>query len=101
MTRWRVLIAPDAEGQLLVARSWWAANRQLAPDLFDREFDAAVAAIGNAPATFLLYHCEHDVDVRRIHLPRTRYAVYFCIESDHVLIVAVWHTARGSGPPVP
>lgn len=69
------------------------------PELFDREFDAAV--IGEAPASLPLYRREGDADVRRILLRKARYAVYFCVEPDHVLIVAVWHTARGSGPPLP
>lgn len=101
MTRRRVLIAPDAEAQLTVIRAWWTANRPLAPELFDREFDAAVMAIGEAPYSLPIYRREDGADVRRILLRKTRYAVYFCVEPDHVLIVAVWHTARGSGPPLP
>jgi plasmid stabilization system protein ParE len=100
VTRKRVLIAPDAEAQIIVVRSWWLTHRDQAPDLFDRELDAAVAAIGNAPAAFPLYRRENDADVRRVLLPRTRYALYFTIEPAHVLVVAVWHTARGSGPPL-
>lgn len=101
MTRRRVLIAPDAEAQLIVIRSWWTTERPLARELFDREFDAAVLAIGAAPSALPLYRREDDADVRRILLRKTRYAIYFCIEPDHVLIVAVWHTARRSGPPLP
>jgi plasmid stabilization system protein ParE len=96
-----VLIAADAETQLDVIRTWWLANRPAAPDLFDREFDAAVAALRKAATTFPVYRQEGDAEVRRILLPRCRYAVYFVIETDAVLIVAVWHTARGSGPPLP
>lgn len=101
MTRRRILIAPDAEAQLASIRAWWIANRPMAPDLFDRELDAAVAILGEAPASLPLYHRDSGVDVRRVLLRGSRYALYFCIEPDHVLIVAVWHTARGSGPPLP
>lgn len=98
MKRWRVLIAPTAEAQLAIIRSWWIANRPLAPDLFDRELDAAVTMIGKAPGSLPLYRREDDTDVRRILLHKSRYAVYFCVGSDDVLIVSVWHTARGAGP---
>jgi len=39
--------------------------------------------------------------VRKVRLPRTGYALYFTIEDDLVTVHAVWHGARGSGPPLP
>lgn len=96
-----VRISADAETQLGLIRGWWIANRLAAPDLFDREFDTAVARIASAPAAFPIYRRESGADVRRVLLRRTRYAVYYAIEPDGVLIVAVGHTARGSGPPLP
>ncbi len=101
MTRWPVRISTDAEAQLLAVRSWWVANRPLAPDLFDRELDAAVFAIGDFPTAFPLYRRENEVDVRRALLPKARHSLYFSIMPDHVLIVAIWHSARGSGPALP
>ena len=101
MKRRHVLISKDAAAQLEAIRSWWIANRPAAPDLFDRELDAAVAALGKAAQAFALYHFDADVEIRRLLLPRTRYAVYFSIEVDVVLVVAVWHGSRGIGPPLP
>ena len=93
-------ISADAEAQLATIRTWWTANRPGALDLFDRELDAAVSTIAGAPQAFPVYRREGDANVRRIFLPKTRYAVYYADESETVLIVAVWHTARGSGPPL-
>jgi len=101
VTRRPVLISADAEAQLIAIRSWWLVNRPTAPDLFDRELDAAVVVIGKAPGAFPLYRREGDADIRRALLPKSRYALYFSVDVDHVLVVAVWHTARGSGPPLP
>jgi plasmid stabilization system protein ParE len=97
----RVRVSADAEAQLRAIRTWWVANRPATFDLFDREVDAAIAAIGSSPATFPIYHHEAGADVRRIILPKTRYAMYFAEEAGVVLIVAVWHGARGRGPPLP
>ncbi len=98
----RVLISADAEAQLVAIRSWWLANRPAAPELLDRELDAGVAALRSAAHAFPVYRTEGDAEIRRLLLPRSRYAVYFSIEpGDVVLVVAVWHTARGSGPPLP
>jgi plasmid stabilization system protein ParE len=101
VTRRPVRISADAEAQLIAIRSWWLVNRAAAPDLFDRELDAAVVVIGKAPGAFPVYRREGDDDVRRALLPKSRYAVYFSVEANHVLVVALWHTARGSGPPLP
>jgi plasmid stabilization system protein ParE len=94
----QVLISADAEIQLAGVRSWWRENRAAAPDLFDRELDAAVEILRHSAGAFPVYRTEGRAEVRRLLLPRSRYAVYFSIEEHHVLFVAVWHTARGSGP---
>jgi len=84
VTRLPVLISADAEAQLIAIRSWWLSNRPAAPDLFDRELDAAVGVIGKAPSAFPVYRREGDDAVRRSLLPKSRYAVYFSVEPDHV-----------------
>lgn len=102
MKRRLVRISTDAETQLDAIRSWWLANRPAAPDLFDRELDAAISALRSAAHAFPVYRSESDAEIRRALLPRSRYAIYFAIEpEDVVLVVAIWHTARGSSPPLP
>lgn len=100
MTSRRVLISADAEEQLAEIRLWWRANRTAAPNLFNREIDAAVEALRHAPSAFPVYRIEGDAEIRRILLPRSRFALYFSIEPEAALIVAAWHTARGSRPPL-
>lgn len=40
--------------------------------------------------------------VRRLVLPRTQYYLYYQVErgAGAVLVLAIWHTARDSGPPM-
>lgn len=101
MTARPVLISADAEVQLAAVRSWWRANRPAGTDLFDRELDAAVAALSGSAHSFPVYQVSIDGEIRRVLLPRCRYALYFSIEPAHVLVVAVWHTSRGRRPPLP
>jgi plasmid stabilization system protein ParE len=101
VTSRRVLISADAETQLAEIRLWWRENRSAAPDLFDREVDATVEALREAARSFPIYRTESDAEIRRALLPKSRFAIYFSIEPEAVLVVAVWHTARGSGPPMP
>jgi plasmid stabilization system protein ParE len=98
-----VLISADAEAQLATIRAWWLSNRPSAPELFDRELDVAIATLRHAAHSFPAYRAEADSEIRRVLLPRSRYALYYSIapDDDVVLIVAVWHTARGSGPSLP
>lgn len=37
-------------------------------------------------------------DVRRFHLVRTHYNVYYRYRNDVVEVLAVWHARRGTGP---
>jgi hypothetical protein len=39
--------------------------------------------------------------VRKVRLPRTRYALYFTIDGEIITVHALWHGTRGSGPPLP
>lgn len=47
-----------------------------------------------------MYAIVDGEEVRRVLMNKSRYAVYFYIRADEIEIVAVWHTARGSGPPL-
>jgi len=38
--------------------------------------------------------------IRRIRLRRTRYYLYYRLADDLIEIVALWHTSRGSPPPI-
>jgi plasmid stabilization system protein ParE len=98
----RVVVAPRAMAQVQTIGVWWRANRSSAPELFSRELAEALEALHHTPALGVRYLERGGVVLRRLLLPRTRYHVYFSYdaESELVEVRAVWHTARGSGPPL-
>ena len=68
--------------------------------LFLDELEAAFSPIGHAPDVGHSYRRSPIVGTRRVLLPRTRYHVYYVPREDVVLVLAVWHAKRGSGPPL-
>lgn len=96
----RIELTDDAAAQAEAADAWWRANRLAAPELFGDELAYALDLLATmAPLTQVWAELEGK-HVRRIGLPRTRYALYFVVEGDLVTIHAVWHGTRGSGPPL-
>jgi plasmid stabilization system protein ParE len=93
-----VEFSDDAREQADAASTWWRANRERAPDLFDDELAAATERLASSSSLTPVYATVGGAEVRRLLLPRTRYHVYFTIEPDIVVVHAVWHTSRGHSP---
>lgn len=83
------------------AATWWRANRDAAPGLFDVELAFALDLLAKMPPLTQVWAEVAGKTVRKVRLPRTAYALYFTIDGDLVTIHAVWHGKRGSGPPLP
>ena len=81
---------------------WWIANRPTASDLFRREIDAIVRLLERSPMLGMTYIESSAPGVRRILIGRSRYHVYWEVDlpARIVTITAVWHSGRGSGPPL-
>jgi plasmid stabilization system protein ParE len=98
----RVEITRRAADQIREAVSWWREHRAAAPELLEGELARALELATRAPlvaAVFSETVAGHVV--RRLRLPRTRYAIYFTYAADLVTVHALWHGARGEGPPLP
>jgi plasmid stabilization system protein ParE len=95
-----VRIAPIAVEQIGAVRAWWRLNRRGGQELFDRELRHALELIQRAPRASKRFDSVDGAEVRRVLLPRSRYAIYFVIEETEILVVALWHQSRGSGPPL-
>jgi plasmid stabilization system protein ParE len=97
----RIEFTPDAQRQVEVAAAWWLANRPLAPTLLADELDEALSLLASSPLLARVFDDVEGKVVRKVRMPRTRYALYFTIEGDLLTVHALWHGARGSGPPLP
>lgn len=97
----RVEFTGAATAQAEAASAWWRANRPAAPELFEDELAYALELLAVMPPKTQVWGNVEGKPVRKVRLPRTRYALYFTIGDDLVTVHALWHGARGSEPPLP
>ncbi|MGH7587578.1 MAG: type II toxin-antitoxin system RelE/ParE family toxin [Gemmatimonadota bacterium] len=95
-------ISPLAADQIRMAASWWIQHRDKAPDAFADDLERAVELIASLPAVGEPVPHPQVTGIRRLLLARVRYHLYYQHEadSDTVDVLALWHTGRGTGPPL-
>ncbi|UJR85775.1 hypothetical protein [Sandaracinus amylolyticus] len=94
-----VVLSADALRDVEDAASWWDENRPDARGLVVDELDAALAYLGENATTLPEFpRIGRTLVVRRYLLPRTRRHVYFTVEPDRVLVLAVWGSVRSVLP---
>ncbi len=83
----------------LAMAEWWRENRPLAPDLFDRELEAAKGRIEQQPEGRRLRDGRGRV-IRRVLLPKTEGHVYYSVDhaTESVVVHIVWGARKGRGP---
>ena len=97
----RVELTDAALSQAEAAATWWRTNRPGAPEAFDDELAYALDMLTRMPPPTQIWADIEGKPVRKVRLPRTGHALYFTIDDDLVTVHALWHGARGSGPPLP
>ena len=79
---------------------WWAVNRPAAPGAVRRDLQAALNLLLVQPDIGIRVKEAGSADVRRFHLDRIRYWVYYRVRGNRLEVLSVWHSSRGSGPAV-
>ena len=84
------------------AEAWWRTNRLKAPNAIREELERASALVAAQPDIGSRARNVKLVGVRRIHLARIRYHLYYrIIEAPRQIeILGFWHASRGSQPPI-
>jgi plasmid stabilization system protein ParE len=85
-----VRIRPQADADLLEARTWYETQEAGRGTVFFEAVSAIVQRIADMPLAFPLA----DGQTRRAVLRRFPYSVYFQVRADHILIVAIMHNSR-------
>ena len=93
-----VRVTRIAADQIKDAAAWWAKNRPAAPDAIAEELESALALLALQPNLGAAARNIRLRGVRRIHLSRVHYHVYYRVSSEAIDVLAFWHTSRGSGP---
>lgn len=79
---------------------WWATNRPAAPGAVREDLRAALALLVEQPGLGAAVSEASSPGVRRVHIDRIRYWVYYRVRGSRLEVVSVWHSSRGAGPAV-
>jgi len=91
----RLRIAVQAQREIRAAARWWSENRPAAPDLLAIELERAFTLVATHPAIGAPAVDAGLEGVRRLHLPRIHYHLYYRARAEEVEILAFWHSRRG------
>jgi plasmid stabilization system protein ParE len=93
-----VRITKRAQAQIDRAAHWWDENRPLAPEAFDEELSKAFSLLSLQPAIGARVLNARARGVRRLHLARIHYYLYYRERKGEVEVLTIWHTSRGQEP---
>jgi plasmid stabilization system protein ParE len=92
-------IARRAVSEIERAELWLAENRPSAPGAFRTDLGGAFTLLTRQPGVGVKVGNTRLAGVRRLHLGRIRYFVYYRVQgNDELVILSVWHSSRGKGP---
>lgn len=91
-----------AEREIERAGRWWRENREAAPEALREELENAFRLIAAQPHIGARATNTKLPGVRRIHLARVHYHLYYRFVPEKLLVevLALWHTKRGRSPSV-
>ena len=87
-----------ASEQIYEAASWWRANRPAASEALEEELRQAFHLISLQPAMGAIATNARLAGVRRIHLSRIRYFLYYRVSTSGIEVLGLWHSSRGEAP---
>jgi len=90
VTEYRLVAEPRANLDVAAAYQWYESERAGLGRQFLDQLEAAYDRIAQDPLEFQ----DLESGIRRVLLSRFPYAVYFVIESDVMVVLAVLHVSR-------
>jgi len=79
---------------------WHVTNQAAVPGAVRDDVEATAARIASHPGLGARVRQSKTPDVRRFHLRRFKYWLYYRVRGDTLQILTIWHSARGKGPAV-
>jgi plasmid stabilization system protein ParE len=96
-----IVVSRLAAEQIRVANDWWRANRPKAPNAFSDDLAQTTALLALQPRLGARARNAALAGVRRVHLTRIRYDLYYRIIEEpqpSIEILALRHSSRGGQP---
>lgn len=95
-----LFVSLRAARQIDRVAEWWAAHRPAAPGAVRKDLEAALAVLVEQPGLGVEVPQASCRGIRRFHVDRIRYWVYYRVRGKRLEVVSVWHSSRGAGPSV-
>lgn len=95
-----LFITRRAARQIDRVAEWWAANRPAAPGAVRNDLAAVFSLLVEQPGVGSEVTEASSPGVRRFHVDRIRYWVYYRVRGKRLEVVSVWHSSRGFGPAI-
>ena len=95
-----LFVSRRAEREIERVAHWWAVNRPAAPGAIRQDLRAALNLLVVQPDIGVRVNEASSPDVRRLHLDRIRYWIYYRVRRNRLEVLSVWHSSRGRGPAV-
>ena len=98
----RIQVSVLADRQIQKAERWWRQNRLKAPNAIREELERIGRTVAVTPHLGARALNVRLPGVRRIHIERIHYDVYYRVVGSppSIEIVAFWGSRRGAGPPI-
>ena len=96
----KVRLSEDGQADAERVDAWWREHRPASPRLFADELGFVLELLATSPGAGEVYKNLRGRELRRTLLEKTRHYVYHYAESETVIVLAIWSTNRGHGPPL-
>ena len=97
MIRRRIRFSKTARKHLRLLRKWWLENADH-PEILHNDLQEAIAMLAALPGIGSPYPSAPVPGVRRFYLQRLTSHLYYTFDQRELIVRAVWHARRGSGP---
>ena len=97
MKRRRVRFTATAREHVRFFRRWWLENSPR-PEILSHDLREAIRLVSVLPGIGTAYPDAPVAGVRRLYLERLMSHLYFRYDESEVVVLALWHARRGSGP---
>ena len=91
-------VTSRAASEIERAEKWWSENRPSAPIALRQDIKAGFALLLQQPGVGVKVGNTQLLGVRRLHLGRVRYFVYYRVKGEELAVLSVWHSSRRTGP---
>jgi len=96
----KLRITLRAAAQIEKADQWWSESRISAPEALREDLEAAFGLLVQQPGIGTTVASTKATGVRRLHLGRIRYFVYYRVRESELVVLSFWHSSRGTSPAV-